>query len=155
MRKIILPLLLGVAVPLLAGASTRLIVHTKDGSEVAYILAQQPRVTFSDNCLVVACDDAEVSYPLADMWKFTFNQTDETEGIAAVVTDEPPLTINDGVIVVSGLNEGSIARISTLGGTIVHSEKLSSDSWTFRLSSLPAGIYLISINNTTFKIAKK
>ena len=155
MKKIVLPLLIGLAVPLVSSASTALIVHAKDGSKVSYILSERPRVSFSEDSLIITSEATVVNYPLTDMWKFTFSEEDEDTGVNNIPADEASLSINSGVIVLSGCKEGSTARICTTGGTVVHNEKLSSDSWTYPLSLLPSGIYLVTINGTTFKIAKK
>ena len=156
MKKFFTLLLLGTAMPLLAdSASTALIVHAKDGSTVSYILSERPGVTFSDAYLVVDCADAELSYPLDDIWKFTFGPSDADTSVDRISASEASFDVDGDAIVLSGYKVGSVVRIITAGGVTLHSTTLSGDNWAYPLSNLPAGISLVSVNGTTFKIAKK
>ena len=145
-----------VPVPMLAeSTATALTVHIKDGSEVTFLLSEQPAVTFSDGYLLITSSDAEMSYPLSDVVKFTFKDADETTGIDNTSVGEASFAFDGGSVVVSGLKAGSNARVFATDGTTLHSEEVSGDSWSYSLSSLPSGVYIVSINGKTFKIAKK
>ena len=136
-------------------SSNALLLFTKDGGEMSYLLSERPRVTHFDDYLVITSDVAEVSYPLTDIWKFTFGQVDVSSGIDNVPVDEASFNIDDGVLMLSGFREGSTVRIFTMGGMMVHSEKLDGGSCTYCMSALSPGIYLVNVNDKTFKIAKK
>lgn len=146
-----------VSVPMLAeSVVTVLTVHVKDGSEVSFLLSERPSVTYSDDYMLITSADAETSYPLSDVLKFTFEEIDgEDTGIDSTIAAEASFSLDGGVIVVSGLKAGSTAQVFTLGGVMVHSESVDSGSWSYPLSSLSSGIYIISINGKGFKITKK
>lgn len=71
MKRLILLLFLGATIPMLADEVSSLVMHARDGSQVAYEFADNPMVTYSDGYLIITTA-AEVSYPLSDMWKFTY-----------------------------------------------------------------------------------
>ena len=139
-----------------ASSPSALTVHVKDGSKVTFLLSERPAVTFSDGYLLITSDDADASYPLSDVVKFTFGDVDEENtGIDSLPVDETTFGYDGGAIVVTGLKPGSTAKVYTIGGMMVHSESISDGSWTYPLSSLSSGIYIININGKSFKISKK
>ena len=139
-----------------ASGSSALTIHVTDGSKVTFLLSERPAVTFSDGYLLITSDDADASYPLSDVIKFTFGDIDDEDtGIDSLPVDETTFGYDGGAIVVTGLNSGSTAKVYTIGGMMVHSESISDGSWTYSLSSLSSGIYIININGKSFKISKK
>ena len=157
MKKLLLLLLLGMALPVLADdVATTLTVHITDGSQVTFLLSERPKVSFSDGCLLITSSEADATYPLSDVLMFTFEETEsEATGLSLLPADETSLALEGGAIVVTGLKEGSTAKVYTIGGIMVNSEKVDGGTWTYSLSSLSSGVYIISINGKTFKIAKK
>lgn len=136
--------------------ATSLIVHTKDGSQVAFLLSERPKVSFSDGYLLITSSEADATYPLSDVLMFTFEEIEsEATGLSLLPADETSFALEGGAIVVTGLKEGSTAKVYTIGGIMIHSEKVDGGTWTYSLSSLSSGVYIISINGKTFKIAKK
>ena len=136
--------------------ATSLIVHTKDGSQVAFLLSERPKVSFSDGYLLISSSEADATYPLSDVLMFTFEEIEsEATGLSLLPADENSFALEGGAIVVTGLKEGSTAKVYTIGGITIHSEKVDGGTWTYSLSSLSSGVYIISINGKTFKIAKK
>ena len=144
------------ALPVLADdVATTLTVHITDGSQVTFLLSERPKVSFSDGCLIITSSEANSTYFLSDVSKFTFGEIETNSGIGHVQNDETSLSLEGGAIVVTGLKEGSTAKVYTIGGITIHSEKVDGGTWTYSLSSLSSGVYIISINGKTFKIAKK
>lgn len=155
MKKLLLLLFLSVTVPSIAEEATSLIVHSKDGSSVAYALSEYPKVTFEDSYLLIKSTNIDVSYPLSDMWKFTFEPVDIETAINAVSADKSSFSYADGAIVLSGLNGKSFLQVYTIDGVLRHSEKINTSTFIYPFSELPSGIYIINVNGKTFKISKK
>lgn len=65
------------------------------------------------------------------------------------------LLFSAGTLRVSGAEPGSTLRIFNASGSMVSSMRLDSDSCSYSLASLPAGIYIAEIGGLTLKIAKK
>ena len=47
-------------------------VHSKDGSNVLYALEEKPKITFTDVDLIITTKGLEVSYPLKEMARLTY-----------------------------------------------------------------------------------
>ena len=141
--------------------SIALRLHFNDGSVVTYLLSRRPRVTFSDGNIIITTNSIEATYPTSDIAKLTYRyqedseEEDEESGIDNILVDETSFNIKGGVIMLSGFTEGSTARVYTIGGLMVQSVQMESGSCSIPLSSLPSGVYVISVNGKSFKIAKK
>lgn len=119
------------------------------------LLSERPRASPSDDYPVIASDVAGESCPLTDIGKFTFAPVDTSSGTDNVPVDEASFNIDGGVPMLSGFREGSVVRIFTMGGMMVHSGTLDGGSCTCCMPALSPGICLVNVNDKTFKIAKK
>lgn len=107
--------------------------------------------------MLIKSDSIEASYPIEDMWMFTYEHVDVdlSTSIDAVASEKTSFSYDGGIIVFSGLKANSLLQVYTIGGVLTHSERINSGSYTYPLSDLPAGIYIVNVNGTTFKISKK
>ena len=46
---------------------SQLVVWAKDGTKVAYMLSEKPKITFTETDLVITANDIEVNYALENM----------------------------------------------------------------------------------------
>lgn len=138
-----------------ADESTVLVIYERGGGSVSFLVDDRPMLSFSDDCLLVTSDSVEVSYPLSDVWKYTYEQTAGSSAISDVSYEGTSFSIDGGLIVFSGLNGSNILRVYTLGGLLLEDTTVSTASYTYSLSSLSAGVYIISMNGMAFKILKK
>ena len=74
MKKIFLLLLLPLFSMMAVAdeAINSLVVWAKDGTKVAYALADKPKVTFTGTDLVITSNGIEVNYALENMVRFTY-----------------------------------------------------------------------------------
>ena len=139
MKKLLL-LLLTFAAASISWAETALIVHQKSGGTVEFAFSEKPVVTYSDGYLVISVTEAQVSYPLSDMHKFTFGELSEnyTRIIApAEVAPQP-------------------TYIYSVGGILVRTLHPTDDKSTpATLDGLPTGTYIIKNGKTTYKTIKR
>lgn len=157
MRKFLLLLLfLGVAGRVVADEVTALVIHDYDGGRTVWIIGDRPKVTYSSDSLLITSAGVEASYPLDDMWKFTFEQVEmESTAIAAPSAETLAFSYNGDMVIVSNLVSGSLVRVFTPGGILIKSERPSTDSWIFQFSDIPSGIYIVDVNGKSFKISKR
>ena len=121
-------------------AETALIVHQKSGGTVEFAFSEKPVVTYSDGYLVISVTEAQVSYPLSDMHKFTFGELSDnyTRIIApAEVAPQPTYIYNVGGILVRTL------------------QPTDNGSTPATLDGLPTGTYIIKNGNTSYKTIKR
>ena len=77
---------------------TTLVVWAKDGTKVSYALNEQPKITFTEECLLITTTKVEVSYKLAQMARFTYENTDVNAIIDVNGKTVNPFTFNGDVL---------------------------------------------------------
>lgn len=133
---------------------TQLVIWAKDGTKVAYALAEKPKLTFTESELVVKTDNIEVTYALEKMSRFTYESGSIT-GITDLRTDTPFSLINEA-LVFPALPANSMVSVYSLNGSPVFKKTVrTAGEYAFPLSGLNTGIYLINVNGVTYKIIKK
>lgn len=122
-------------------AQTMLTLHSKDGSTFSYSLSDKPVVTYNGDVLVLTSDKVNVEYPVADLAKMTF--TDTETSVESVTMSQQ--------------GEDPTVRIYSTGGTLVktiEADEANADI-SFSTKDLPAGIYIIKQGVQTYKIIKQ
>lgn len=134
---------------------TQLVVWAKDGTKVAYALAEKPKVTFTATDLVVASNGLEVNYTLAEMARFTY-ESDAPTAITNLNNGKTSMSLDGESLLFPALTEGSTVAIYDMGGKTILSKSITATGeYSFPLSSLNAGVYMVSVNGLTYKIVKK
>lgn len=134
-----------------------LVIWAKDGSKIAeYALTEMPKVTFESGAFVISSASTEIeSYELDRLARFTYEKKEST-GIKDIVTDDVSFSINGETLIFSSLKANSLVSVHALNGTSVFSERIDhAGQYAFPLTNLTRGIYLIHVNDSTYKIVKK
>ena len=154
--KLLLPLL--ICFSLLAKAEdvkTHLIVWAKDGTKVAYALAEEPKMSFTETDLVITTKSVEVNYSLENMARFAYGNEKDT-AIKNLQTDEETFKLNGESLLFPSLSAKSTVSIYSAGGKLVFKKTaVTAGEYSFPLSSLSAGTYMVTVNGITYKIVKK
>lgn len=155
MKKLLLILFL-LSFGLSLQAETNLVVWKKDGSKVAFALTEKPTVTFSENSLMINTTTVSVGYDLEDMAKFTYEDP-ESQGIRNIENDKESSFKFDGeMLLFPSLKAGSKVAIHNLGGVLVFSRTIeAAGNYSFPISHLDKGVYVVSVDGLTYKIVKK
>ncbi len=132
-----------------------LVVKLKNGSETAFFLKDKPQVKFEGTNLKVTSSAGDATFALADVLQFTYDKRD-TSGINETVTEPTGVIFKDDVLVVSQLKVNAVVSVYGLDGILVRQWK-APHAGTFRLSlsELPSGLYLVKVDNITYKIMKR
>ena len=157
MKKIFLLLaLIFVSYNILAQENNiQLVVWAKDGTKVAYMLSEKPKITFTETDLVITANDIEVNYALENMARFTYESNGNT-AIRNVESDELSIKLDGESLLFPDLKANSSIAIYTLNGTLVMKKTIRQDGeYVFPVSSLSDGVYMISVNGLTYKIVKR
>lgn len=117
----------------IANAENGVVLHQTDGTTITYAFSEEPKVTYSGDTLVMSAAGVIVEYPLGTLKKLTFKEAQPS-------SIEAPLIITP----VNGS-----CQIYTIGGQLIRTIPESSQITT---STLPAGIYIIRNNKTSYKI---
>ena len=155
MKKLILFLFL-LCFGLTLKAETNLVVWKKDGSKVAFALTEKPIVTFSETSLMINSATVSVTYDLEDMAKFTYEDS-ESQSIRNIENDKESSFKFDGeMLLFSSLKAGSKVAIHNLGGVLVFSRTIEvAGDYSFPISHLDKGVYVVSVDGLTYKIVKR
>lgn len=134
---------------------TQLVVWAKDGTQVAYALAEKPKVTFTETDLVITANGVEVNYTLENMARFTYEDNTAT-AITNLQTDESSFSLNGESLLFPALKANSTVSIYSLNGTLVFKKTvLQNGEYAFLLSNLSTGVYMVNVDGLTYKIVKK
>lgn len=154
--KLLLFLLLGFSIFTKAENNpTNLVVWAKDGTKVAYALAEKPKVTFTETDLVITANGVEVNYTLENMARFTYEDNASTV-ITNLQTDESSFKINGEYLLFPALKANSTVSVYSLNGTLVFKKTVRQNGeYAFPLSNLNAGVYMVNVNGLTYKIVKR
>ena len=156
MKKLLTILLLSFCISAIAeDEKTHLVVWAKDGTKVAYALNEKPKVTFTETDLIISTKGVEVNYALDNMDRFTY-ETDNSTAIRNLKTDEVSFKQDGESLLFLNLGANSTIFLHTLNGTSVFSKTVSmAGEYSFPLSNLNAGVYLVTVNGLTYKILKR
>ena len=132
----------------------RLVVWQKNGEKVYFDLTEEPRTTFNGGLLVITTNSMQTSYQLSNILRYTH------EGIPAGISEVKTrdLTVsqtNDG-ITLKNVPNGTAIRLYDPAGRLLETKTSDGISpVSFSLTSRSAGVYLVNMNNHTFKITKR
>ena len=154
-RLLLLSFLTATAVGMYADQFEILVVKLKNGTETEFFLKDKPQVRFEGTDLKVTSSLGDTSFALADVLRFTYTKREGT-GIDEIIDNKKGIGIQDGVLVISQLEAGTNVSIYSLDGKLLRQSN-AQHAGTFRLSlsELPSGIYLVKIDNVTYKITKR
>ena len=103
--------------------------------------SEKPVVTYSEGYLIISVEGAQVSYPLSDMKKFTFDDVEEDQiTLITAPADVAPQP----------------TYIYSVDGKLMRTLKPSEDGTTSAsVEGLPNGAYIIKNGKTTYKVLKR
>lgn len=151
MRKIILLLTLLAAAAFGGAARVSLRVVHASGDESVFHLDDRPEVSFLAGTLTVSVPGEEaMALELDDVASIDFLGTSglETAEAAAGIT----VTAGGGLVTFGNIPAGSRVEVYNAAGALVSSSQ-ASESHTIGRSQLPAGVYIVRINNFVTKVS--
>lgn len=158
MKKITLRACLLLAV-LLATATLRaaqdnaLVVHLKGGATTAVLLDKLPRATFTATTLHIVGEELELSYPRADVQRFTYEYVDPA-GIATPY-DSPALRFTAEAVYAVGLQPHAAVLLYGADGRLAARLTAGADGCAVvSTTQLPTGIYVLYTDGLTHKFVK-
>lgn len=143
------------SLPSLAEEKTTLVIWTKNNTQVAYVLNEEPKISFTDTDMVVTVQNVEVSYPLSDMLRLTYADDEEMD-ITDLHTGDSSFLFNGDCLLFPSLKAGTTVSFYSLDGTLVFAKTVSKQGeYAFSLSDLSSGVYMVNVNGITYKIVKQ
>ena len=157
MKKKILTTWLLLAFVMTIGAqdtTQRLVVWQKSGEKVYFDLTEEPRTSFRGGLLIISTNTMETSYQRSNILRYTYEGA--FDGIDAVKTrDLTVMQSNDG-ITLKNVPKGTPVRLYDSAGRLLDTKTSDGVSPVqFVLAGYAAGIYLVNMNDQTFKISRR
>ena len=150
-------LLLTMTVGLWAQNTTqRLVVWQKNGEKVYFDLAEEPKTTFRGGLLIITTNLLETSYQLSNIQRYTHEGVDmDIDAIASTSRDLMVSQSKAGVIL-RNVPKGTPVRLYDPAGRLLETKTSNgASSIQFSLEGRPHGVYIVNMNDQTFKITKR
>lgn len=158
MKKIILLVLLSsISITVMADElKTQFVIWSKTGTQVAYALIEKPKVTFTDTEVIITTNGVEANYDLEEMARFTYENNDITVSITNLETNKSNYKITDESLLFYALKANSNVSVYSHNGTLIFKRTICQNGdYAFTVSNLEKGVYIIKVNELTYKIVIK
>lgn len=152
-HSLITAALLSAAVPA-AHAQTydSVVVDMADGSQTTVTLEKGMTTEFSSTSVIFSSPaGTAVDLNKDDVVAFSFS---ETSGVADIAGNAAAPALTSGGLSFSNLPAGSSISVHDTAGRLAESATASGD-FTLPLGDLPAGVYIVTVNGTSYKISVK
>ena len=154
MKKILFILAIMFSLPLYA--DYHLVIEMNDTKKHSYSLEDNPVISFNNDILVIKTDKIELSYQISDIAKYYF--TKEDTGISSVNGDVNNIHFNytnTDFLLIEGIASEDNVNVYEINGRTCHVDIVrNSNCITIELKTLPKGIYLVKVNNHSFKLIR-
>ncbi|MBO5866318.1 MAG: T9SS type A sorting domain-containing protein [Bacteroidaceae bacterium] len=155
MKKILL--ILAVIFSLPTFADHHLVIEINDSKQHSYSLSDKPVITFDNDRLFIKTDKIEIDYPISNIVKYYFIELDET-GVEDIKNDVDNINFiytNPDFLCVEGINGDADINIYDISGRVCAVNSTKSDNcMKIELNTLKKGVYIIKVNNHSFKITR-
>lgn len=141
-----------------AAASLRAICFYKtDGTKFTMAIESEDMATsVADGEVRLTCSKGEIVMPSSEVNRWVYLDEDAPEGpwtgITAVKGGSPEISLADGVVMLSGVADGSPVTLTDMSGRTVRSLRASGDC-VVPLSGLQPGVYVLTCNSHSVKIS--
>lgn len=141
------------------GKTPKLFLDLKNGTILTFELSECPKVTFPDNRLAVTTADFSYndSISIADVRTMRFFEDATLSDISELPKEAYTISFTDGQTVqLKGFGEdANIQIISTSGASQQVDSTVGGDDITLHLGHLPKGVYIIKVNDKSYKVRTK
>lgn len=137
-------------------ADRTLVIETATNGKLSIRLSDSPEITFSGKTMLISSAAGSYSLEISDIVQSAFES--EATAIAQVPTDELRFSYSaNGQITIEGVDSPSDVRLHAVDGRKLPVQvSANGDRLTVSLSTLPKGVYIISVNNRqNLKIYKR
>ena len=154
------------ALALMAGAAwaqeeqapvQKLNVHMMDGSQLQFLLTDEPVTTFEPGKLIIQTSgDAPIMYLLENVRKYTYEGL--PEGIDAPIVAPGTIMVRQGkdMVAIDGLpDKADVAIYAADGKLLISRQAIGGLTTVLPMTALPAGNYIINAGGASFKFVKQ
>ena len=134
----------------------KLNVWKMDGTQIQFLLTDEPVTTFENGNLVITTNQGQYSYPLAQMKKYTHEGLSEGIDVPTVAPGNILVRQNNEAMVIEGLPDNQLVEVYSADGKLILNQRaVGGQSTLLNLANHPQGTYIVSIGQTSFKFVKQ
>lgn len=133
--------------------STALVLWHADGTNTEIALFKRPNISFSGGKVFVTSDVLNLEYDAADVVRFTYKGA--TTSISSVITEADYEYQGDCIVFQGIKGSDRVAIYNAAGVRVPVSLRTMGGGQVIQLSSLPAGVYILSVNAKSSKFTKR
>lgn len=134
----------------------KLNVHMMDGSQLQFLLTDEPVTTFENGNLVITTNQGVYSYPLAQMKKYTHEGLPEGIDVPTVAPGTIIVRQNNEQMLIEGLPDNQLVEVYSADGKLILSQHaVGGQSTLLNLANQPQGTYIVNVGQTSFKFVKQ
>ena len=135
---------------MLAQEYNNVVVTLTDGTSRTISLSEKPIVTIANGKLVIKTDMSTTEFDRANVARFNF--VSDLVGIDEISSDDNEVIKDGDNLYFSNLPENSLIKIYTADGSLVK-RMTASGAYKISLAEFSAGVYIVSVNGVSTKIA--
>ena len=155
MKKILF--ILSIIFSLPTFADHHLVIEMNDTKKHSYSLEDNPVISFDNDILIIKTDKIELSYTISDIVKYYFIKEDDTS-ISSVNGGANNIHFNytntDFLLIEGIANKDKVEVYEINGKNCLVDIVRNDNNVRVVLNTLPKGIYLIKVNNHSFKLIR-
>lgn len=149
-------LLLALTAGAWADTQQTLVVWLKNGSQVRYLLSDEPKTTFENGVLHLKTNKVSVSYQLQNVLRYTYEGDWLTDGIDQPRPGEVLVSQTENAVTFKGLADGTPVQVYSVDGVLLSTQTARKGITTeVSLAAMPAGTYILKVKEQTLKFHKK
>jgi hypothetical protein len=129
-----------------------------DDTQVTVNLKSDMEFSFSNDSLKITAENVDLEYSFDDVqnWTYSHDAVDERPLKTATVENDqkPEIAWEGNALTFNGLQTQSQVSLFSVNGQLIDAYQCDGNT-VLSLDKYPSGMYLITVNNTTFKFRKK
>lgn len=148
-------------VPAKAETYKSVVFHKTDGTTLALTVESGLTTVVGSGEIAMSCDLGIITLPTTEVTKWTFSTEPGMDfGLAGINTPEADanaaveVTVGSGYVSLAGLQDGSSVMLTSIDGRVVAAKTAAGDV-TIPTDQLTAGVYILTFNDKSLKIALK
>jgi hypothetical protein len=132
-----------------------IIVKTLDGTTMEYLIDKDTKVKIEKPNLIIETEGVVLTCELESMGQIRYGKRYIETGVGSLISDyATPFKMKDELLYFNDLKEDTQITIYSSDGKTIISRRYSGNA-QISLNVLPAGIYLVKMNDETYKLLKK
>lgn len=158
MRKKLTLLLLFSCCGLIAwptGIPSKFIVWAIDGSSMVHLVDEMPIISFDDKNMIITSTNTQISYSLDNVLRISYEDLGTTH-VETNFLEKDNFLYDNETLSFEELPKGSNVMITTLDGKAVANFEVEEDgTFVMPMTELSTGVYIVTVNGSSYKILKR